>query len=101
MSTRWRGAGAWTHLSDQEAYEHVDMISAHTYYHQQGDDIGSFLASSVDMDHFIESVVAAADYVRAARELSRRINISFDERVVSVPPRVEAADGRLADHPEV
>ena len=39
----------------------------------------SFLASAVDMDHFIDAVVATADAVGAAQAASKRIDISFDE----------------------
>ena len=39
----------------------VDYISCHAYYEEKDGDLGSFLASAVDMDHFIESVVATAD----------------------------------------
>jgi alpha-N-arabinofuranosidase len=61
------------------AYDQVDYISAHAYYEPFGDDLDSFLASGVDLDHFIESVVATADAVRARLGRSKRINLSFDE----------------------
>ena len=47
------------------AYDVVDYISLHVYYSERDGDTASFLASAVDMDHFIESVVATADAVRA------------------------------------
>ena len=62
-----------------ETYDDVDHISLHAYYWEQDGDPASFLASAVDMDHFIESVVATADHVRAAPERAKKINISFDE----------------------
>ena len=40
---------------------------------------GSFLASAVDMDAFIEAVIAAADGVKAALRSERTVDISFDE----------------------
>jgi PAS domain S-box-containing protein len=42
-------------------------------------DLGSFLASAVDMDHFIDSVVATADSVGARLKSRKKIKISFDE----------------------
>src|SRR5699024_5537775 len=57
--------GAWENTVLTEAYDHVDMISAHAYYAERDGDQASFLASADDMDHFIESVVATADHVRA------------------------------------
>jgi alpha-N-arabinofuranosidase len=71
--------GAWERTVLAHSYDDVDFISCHAYYHEKGGDRGSFLASGVDMDLFIEEVVAAADEVRAARGAEKRIQISFDE----------------------
>ncbi|MDR1823970.1 MAG: alpha-N-arabinofuranosidase [Bifidobacteriaceae bacterium] len=70
---------AWENAVLTEAYDVVDMISAHAYYCPWGGDMASFLASAVNMDYFIDSVVATADSVRAALKRTKRINISFDE----------------------
>ena len=71
--------GEWETTVLGETFEEVDYISAHAYYEELDGDTASFLASSVDMDHFIGSLVAAADLVRAKKKSSKRINISFDE----------------------
>lgn len=63
----------------EHAYDEVDAISAHAYYEPVDGDVGSFLASAVDMDHVIDSVIATADSVGARRKSSRRLSISFDE----------------------
>jgi alpha-L-arabinofuranosidase len=70
--------GAWEATVLEHTYDDVDFISAHAYYENLGD-LSSFLASSVNMDSFIRDVVATADYVRARRNSSKQINISFDE----------------------
>jgi alpha-N-arabinofuranosidase len=70
--------GEWERTVLTEAYEEVDLISAHAYY-REDDDLASFLASAVDMDHFISAVTATADAVGAERKSKKRINISFDE----------------------
>ena len=49
------------------SYDDVDYISCHAYYEEKGGDTASFLASGVDMDRFIEEVVATADHVKAVR----------------------------------
>ena len=36
----------------EHTYEHVDYISLHTYYGNQENDLGNFLAKSLDMDEF-------------------------------------------------
>src|SRR5690606_37136019 len=45
--------GEWERIVLSEAYEHVDLISAHAYYWEDEGDLGSFLASATAMDHFI------------------------------------------------
>ncbi|MEV0569485.1 alpha-N-arabinofuranosidase [Dactylosporangium sp. NPDC050588] len=88
--------GAWERDVLTEAYDHVDYISLHAYYHQAGDDLASFLASAEDMDRYIDSVTAIADSVGAIRRSTKKIMIAFDEWNVwyqraepSVPPAGE------------
>ena len=71
--------GAWEATVLAEAYDQVDHISAHAYYHEADGDLASFLASPMDMDAFIDAVVTTADAVGAARGATKRITISFDE----------------------
>ncbi|WP_217614665.1 alpha-N-arabinofuranosidase [Cellulomonas sp. GbtcB1] len=71
--------GTWEREVLEECYDQVDLISAHAYYREQDGDLGSFLASAQDMDHFVATVAATADAVGAARKTAKRINISFDE----------------------
>ena len=51
----------------------------HAYYELQGNDLASFLASSLNMESFIRDVVSTADHVAARLSTTKRINISFDE----------------------
>ena len=71
--------GEWERVVLGHTYDDVDYISCHAYYQEHDGDTGSFLASAVDMDRFISSVVASADHVAAVRKSSKRIAISFDE----------------------
>ncbi|NUP74913.1 MAG: alpha-N-arabinofuranosidase [Sinomonas sp.] len=71
--------GAWEQSVLTHTYDVVDYVSLHAYYQEHDGDPGSFLASAVDMDYFIESVVATADAVRAKGKHKKRINLSFDE----------------------
>ncbi|GAA1735599.1 alpha-N-arabinofuranosidase [Microbacterium paludicola] len=91
--------GSWEHTVLTEAYEHVDFVSAHVYYYEEDGDLGSFLASAVNMDHFIESVVATADAVRAAGKHDKRIAISFDEWNVWYQKRAESKTPEGDDWP--
>jgi alpha-N-arabinofuranosidase len=71
--------GAWEATVLEESYDVVDYISCHAYYEEKGGDLGSFLACSTDMEHFISSVVSTADSVGARLKSRKRIDISFDE----------------------
>jgi alpha-N-arabinofuranosidase len=71
--------GEWERVVLGHTYDDVDYISCHAYYEERGGDLGSFLASAVDMDGFIETVVATADHVGAVRGSKKKIDISFDE----------------------
>ncbi|RMI09307.1 arabinosylfuranosidase ArfA [Cellulomonas triticagri] len=85
--------GSWEREVLTETYDQVDYISIHRYYEIKGEDTHSFLGSAVDMDAFIDDVVATADGVRAALKAEKRMMLSFDEwnvwyqsRAASVPP---------------
>jgi len=82
--------GEWERVVLTEAYDQVDYVSAHAYYWEEDGDLGSFLASAVDMDHFVESVTSTADAVRAAQKRSKRIHVSFDEWNVWYQKRAES-----------
>jgi alpha-L-arabinofuranosidase len=71
--------GSWEATVLEEAYDVVDYVSLHAYYEEHDGDPGSFLASAVDMDRFIDAVTATADHVRAKLGVSKRIDLSFDE----------------------
>lgn len=88
--------GAWERVVLEHSYDCVDFISCHAYYEPKGDDYGSFLASGVNMDRFIEAVVATADHVKAVRRSDKTINISFDEWNVWYQSRYHEVD-RITD----
>ncbi|MFC7787437.1 arabinosylfuranosidase ArfA [Microbacterium sp. MAHUQ-60] len=71
--------GDWERTVLEHSYEHVDYISCHAYYQERGGDLGSFLASSLNMQYFIETVVASADHVGYKLKSDKKIKLSFDE----------------------
>jgi len=71
--------GEWEAGVLEHTYKHVDYISLHQYYKKTDDDLGTFLAQSIQMDDFIQSVVATCDYVRAKKHLKKQLYLSFDE----------------------
>lgn len=69
----------WEATVLEHTYEYVDYISLHTYYGNRENDLGNFLAKSLDMDEFIRTVVAVADYVKAKKRSKKTLHLSFDE----------------------
>jgi alpha-N-arabinofuranosidase len=84
--------GEWEMVVLSHTYDDVDYISCHAYYEEKNGDLGSFLASAVDMDAFIESVVATIDHVKAVKGSDHIVNISFDEWNVWYNGRFENVD---------
>jgi alpha-N-arabinofuranosidase len=70
--------GAWEQTVLTHTIAVADHISCHQYARNDGD-LRAFLASGVDMDHFIDSVAATIRQVQAATRSTRDITISFDE----------------------
>lgn len=90
--------GAWERTVLEHTYELVDYISCHAYYQEHDGDLASFLASAVDMDRFIETVVEAADEVKAAKGSDHTVNISFDEWNVWYQTRFTEVDKLEGDN---
>lgn len=63
----------------EHCFDHVDYISLHSYYEELERDLPGFLASSRDMDLFIEEMIATVDHVAARKRSRRRLMLSFDE----------------------
>jgi alpha-N-arabinofuranosidase len=60
-------------------YDVVDYISLHSYFSDRADDLPEFLAESVGMGAFIDSVASACDFVKAKRRSRKTMMLSFDE----------------------
>lgn len=70
----------WDRIVLEYLYEQVDFISLHHYYgYNDTGNPADFLASFVDMDRFIQTIVSTADYVQAKLRSRKRMNLSFDE----------------------
>jgi alpha-N-arabinofuranosidase len=67
----------------EHAYDVVDHVAIHEYYGNPEDDLPTYLARSLEMDDYIESHIAACDYVRARLGRRKRIMLSFDEWNIS------------------
>jgi alpha-L-arabinofuranosidase len=91
--------GSWESTVLEHCYETVDYVSLHSYYEELDGDPQSFLASALDMDNFIEAVIATSDAVGSKIKSRKRLKLSFDEWNVWYASRF-AADGRqVGDRP--
>ncbi|BCJ94743.1 intracellular exo-alpha-(1-_5)-L-arabinofuranosidase 1 [Anaerocolumna cellulosilytica] len=69
----------WEAVTLEHTYEHVDFVSLHQYFGNADKDTSNFLAKSMETDHFIKTVIATCDYVKAKKRGKKNINLSFDE----------------------
>ncbi len=69
----------WETTVLEECYDTVDYISLHRYYGNPTGDTASFLARTMDMDAFIQTVVSVCDAVKGKKHSQKNIDLSFDE----------------------
>jgi alpha-L-arabinofuranosidase len=62
-----------------ECYDNVDFISLHTYWDNWDNDYLNFVAKSVSLDRYINTVGGIIDYVKAKKRSKHNVYISFDE----------------------
>ena len=60
-------------------YDQVDYLSLHSYYGNKADDLPEYLADSVGMGEFIDSVASACDFAKAKKRSRKTMMLSFDE----------------------
>ncbi len=78
-SSQMKTFGDWELTMLQECYEHVDYVSLHRYYGNPESNTPDFLASTMDLDDFIKTVVAICDSIKGKKHSSKRVYLSFDE----------------------
>ncbi|MDY4222069.1 MAG: alpha-N-arabinofuranosidase [Candidatus Faecousia sp.] len=71
--------GDWELEMLNECYENIDYVSLHRYYGNPTGDTPNFLASTLDMDDFIKTVVSICDSVKGKKHSKHTVNLSFDE----------------------
>ena len=78
-SSRMPTFGDWEYRVLSECYDHVDYVSLHRYYGNPDGNTEDFLASTMDLDEFIKTVVSICDAVKGKKHARKRVNLSFDE----------------------
>ena len=71
--------GTWEYTMLNECYDEVDYVSLHRYYNNSANDTPTFLASSMDLDAFIKTVVSICDAVGGTKHSTKKLNLSMDE----------------------
>jgi alpha-N-arabinofuranosidase len=87
----------WDRVVLEYAYDKVDYISLHRYYENHGNDI-DFLASYHEMNDFIKSVAATADYVKAVKRSKKTMMLSFDEWNIWYQSKFQLSPWEFAPH---
>lgn len=81
--------GEWERIVLDQAYHTIDYISLHQYYGGQELGTEEFLAQSLDMEQYIQTVVSLCDITKVKKRSNKAVNICFDEwGVWSIPDKV-------------
>jgi alpha-N-arabinofuranosidase len=78
-SSQMKTFGDWELTMLEECYGHVDYVSLHRYYGNAENNTPDFLASTMDLDDFIKTVVAICDAIKGKKHSNKRVHLSFDE----------------------
>jgi len=70
---------SWEAETLEHTYDVADYISLHQYYGNHDNDTANYLAQSLEMDHFIHTVIATCDYIKAKKRSKKQMMLSFDE----------------------
>ena len=68
----------WDRMILETLYDYVEYISLHRYYEYECD-INNFLGSFFDLDDYINTIKATADYVKARNRSKKIMYLSLDE----------------------
>lgn len=69
----------WEATTLEHTYNYVDYVSLHQYYGNTQNDTSDYLAMTMDLEHFIHTVISTCDYIKAKKRSKKTINLSFDE----------------------
>jgi len=69
----------WEAAVLDKTYNYVDYISMHIYFQNNENDVGTFLANTLSVESYLNTVIAVCDYTKARKRANKTINISFDE----------------------
>lgn len=88
--------GSWEWEVLDECYDQVDYVAFHRYFRNVEEDSASFLASSVDLEDMIHTLISICDGMKGKKHSGKRIYLSFDEWNVLHRTDVENHPERLS-----
>lgn len=98
-SSSWMDTvGQWELDVLSECYNEVDYISLHRYYEQKFADTPSYLADVIDMEKYIQTIIAACDVTKGIKRSEKTMYLSFDEWNVGYHAREK--DAKLRKGPK-
>lgn len=71
--------GDWEATALDLAFDDVDYVSLHQYFDNGDGDTANALAKTVDLEHYIKTIVSVCDYIQGKRKSKHQVNLSFDE----------------------
>ena len=69
----------WEATVLDQCYDAVDYVSLHMYFENYENNYLNFMAKSLVMDRYIQTVAGVIDYVKAKKRSKKDIYICFDE----------------------
>lgn len=63
---------SWEAETLEHTYDVADYISLHQYYGNRSGDTANFLAKSMDMENFIQTVISTCDYIKAKKRSKKK-----------------------------
>ncbi|AOM84327.1 arabinosylfuranosidase ArfA [Salisediminibacterium beveridgei] len=69
----------WEATTLNHTYELADYVSLHQYFGNPDNDSQNYLASTMELDHFINTVTSVCDYIKAKKRSKKTMMLSFDE----------------------
>ncbi|MDR2479233.1 MAG: alpha-N-arabinofuranosidase [Treponema sp.] len=87
----------WDRIVLEYTYDKVDYLSLHRYYENFGNEL-DFLASYHEMDAFIKTGIATADYVKSIKRSKKTMMLSFDEWNIWYQTRTQMKQWEFAPH---
>jgi alpha-L-arabinofuranosidase len=75
----------WEATTLDHTYDTVDYISLHQYFGNRSKDSANYLASSLEMDRFIHTVISVCDYMKAKKR-SKKNNVPVIRRMERLVP---------------